>query len=48
MNLTQDIDHKNYFFEHPELTQIVGEPSAAMLITLQAEVRDNAQCDKFD
>ena len=37
---TIDIDYKNNFFEHPELTRIVGEPSTAMLITLQAEIRD--------
>ena len=40
---TTDIDYKNNFFEHPELTRIAGEPSTATLITLQAEIRDNAQ-----
>ena len=37
-----DIDFKNNLFEHPELTRIIGEPTTASLITLLAEVRDNA------
>ncbi len=37
-----DIDYKNNLFEHPELTRILGEPTTASLITLLAEVRDNA------
>ena len=45
---TNDIDYKNNFFEHPELTRIVGEPSTATLITLQAEIRDNAQSVQSD
>ena len=43
MSNQTDIDYKNNIFEHPELTRIVGEPTTAMLITLQAEIRDNAQ-----
>ena len=37
-----DIDYKNNLFEHPELSRIIGEPTTATLITLLAEVRDNA------
>ena len=37
-----DIDYKNNVFEHPELSRIIGEPTTASLITLLAEVRDNA------
>ena len=37
-----DIDYKNNLFEHPELSRIIGEPTTASLITLLAEVRDNA------
>ena len=48
MTINQDIDYKNNFFEHPELTRIVGEPNTATLITLQAEVRDNAQSVQSD
>ena len=48
MTLQQDVDYKNNLFEHPELTRIVGEPSTATLITLQAEVRDNAQSVQSD
>ena len=48
MNTSQDIDYKNNLFEHPELTRIVGEPTTATLITLQAEVRDNAQSVQSD
>ena len=48
MTNTQDIDFKNNFFEHPELTRIVGEPTTATLITLQAEIRDNAQSVQSD
>ena len=48
MNTSQDIDYKNNLFEHPELTRIVGEPITATLITLQAEVRDNAQSVQSD
>ena len=37
------IDYKNYLFEHPKLIiRIIGEPTVASLITLLAEVRDNA------
>ena len=43
MTTHQDIDYKNNVFEHPELSRIVGEPNTATLITLQAEIRDNAQ-----
>ena len=43
MTSNTDIDYKNNIFEHPELTRIVGEPTTATLITLQAEIRDNAQ-----
>ena len=43
MTTTNDIDYKNNVFEHPDLTRIVGEPTTASLITLQAEIRDNAQ-----
>ena len=43
MSTHQDIDYKNNLFEHPELSRIVGEPTTATLITLQAEIRDNAQ-----
>ena len=45
---SQDIDYKNNLFEHPELTRIVGEPTTATLITLQAEIRDNAQSVQSD
>ena len=48
MNNPQDIDYKNNLFEHPELTRIVGEPTTATLITLQAEIRDNAQAVQTD
>ena len=48
MTVNQDIDYKNNLFEHPELTRIVGEPTTATLITLQAEVRDNAQSVQSD
>ena len=48
MQSTTDIDYKNNLFEHPELTRIVGEPSTATLITLQAEIRDNAQSVQSD
>ena len=37
-----DIDYKNNLFKHPELSRIIGEPTTASLITLLAEVRDNA------
>ena len=37
-----DIDYKTNLFEHPELTRIIGEPTMASLITLLAEVWDNA------
>ena len=37
-----EIDYKNNLFEHPELSRIIGEPTTASLITLLAEVRDNA------
>ena len=37
-----DIDYKNNLFGHPELSRIIGEPTTASLITLLAEVRDNA------
>ena len=37
-----DIDFKNNLFKHPELTRIIGEPTTVSLITLLAEVRDNA------
>ena len=43
MSSPTDKDYKNNIFEHPELTRIVGEPTTAMLITLQAELCDNAQ-----
>ena len=43
MTTQHDIDYKNNLFEHPELTRIVGEPTTATLITLQAEICDNAQ-----
>ena len=42
MTLTNDIDYKNHVFEFPELSQIVGEPSTAMLITLLNEVKSTA------
>ena len=38
-----DIDYKNNIFKHPEITRIVGEPTTVTLITLQAEIRNNAQ-----
>ena len=37
-----DINYKNNLFNHPELSRIIGEPTTALLITLLAEVRDNA------
>ena len=43
MQVSTDIDYKNNFFEHPELSRIIGEPNTSTLITLQAEIRDNAQ-----
>ena len=43
MTNTQDIDFRNNLFEYPELTMIIEEPAMATLITLQAEMRDNAQ-----
>ena len=43
IQITPDIDYKNNFFEHPELSRIIGKPNTATLITLQAEIRDNAQ-----
>ena len=39
----KDIDFKNNIFEYPDLTQIIGEPSTATLITLRNEVKANAQ-----
>jgi len=48
MQTNTDIDYKNNLFEHPELTRLVGEPSTATLITLQAEIRDNAQSVQSD
>ena len=48
MTITQDINYKNNLFEHPELTRIVGELTTATLITLQAEIRDNAQSVQSD
>ena len=36
-----NIDHKNTHFEFPELTRIHGVPTAAYLITIQCQVRDN-------
>ena len=48
MTNTQDINYKNNLFEHPELTRIVGEPTTATLITLQAEISDNAQSVQSD
>ena len=37
------MNYKNKLFKHPEITRIGGEPTTAMLITLQAEIRDNDQ-----
>ena len=48
MQAHQDFDYKNNVFEHPELSRIIGEPNTATLITLQAEVRDNAQAVQTD
>lgn len=48
MTTSTDINYKNNLFEHPELTRIVREPSTAMLISLQAEIRDNAQSVQTD
>ena len=48
MQSTIDIDYKNNLFEHPKLTRIVGEPSTATLITLQAEICNNAQSVQSD
>ena len=42
------IYYKNNLFEHPELTRIVGEPTTATLIALQAEVCDNVQSIQSD
>ena len=38
-----DIDYKNNFFQYPDLTRIIGEPTTASLITLHTEVKSNAQ-----
>ena len=42
MTLTNNIDFKNLIFKFPELSQIIGEPSTATLITLLNEVKANA------
>ena len=43
MSTYKDHDFKNTHFEHPELTRIHGEPTTATLVTLQREIRANAQ-----
>ena len=35
-----DIHYKNNSSKHPELSQIIGEPTTASLITLPAKIRD--------
>lgn len=42
MSISKDFDYKNTHFEFPELTKIHGEPSTQSLITLQREIRANA------
>ena len=37
-----DMHYKNNLFGHPELSHIIREQTTASLITLLAEVRDNA------
>ena len=39
----KDVDFKNNIFAYPDLTRIIGEPTTASLITLQNEVKANAQ-----
>ena len=39
----KDIDFKNNIFEYPDLTQIIGEPSTATLITLRGEAKAHTQ-----
>ena len=36
-------DYKNNCFKYPELTKIHGEPSTGTLLTLQNEIKANAQ-----
>ena len=43
MKWQQDIDYKNNVFEIPELTRIIGEPTAATLLELRNKLRCNAQ-----
>ena len=38
----EDIDYKNNYFDYPDLTRIIGEPTTATLITLHNEVKANA------
>ena len=38
-----DVDYKNNIFEYLDLTRIIGEPTTVALITLQNEVKANAQ-----
>ena len=37
-----DIDYKNNYFDYPDLTRIIGEPTTSSLITLHNEVKANA------
>ena len=37
-----DINYKNNYFEYPDLTRIIGEPTTSSLITLYNEVKSNA------
>ena len=38
----EDIDYKKNWYEYPDLTRIIGEPTTATLITLHNEVKANA------
>ena len=39
----EDIDYKNKIFEYPDVTNIVGKPTTASLITLHNEIKANTQ-----
>eukprot|EP00957_Ditylum_brightwellii_P020253 1528569-Ditylum_brightwellii.AAC.1 len=42
-HLNYTVDYKSTVFENPELTHVHGEPTMSSLLTLQNEIRANAQ-----
>ena len=43
INTILDVDYKNNIFEYPELTRLRGEPTTSSLMTLENEIKANAQ-----